>query len=49
MTCLTPDALAAGMQYPDSTASVGDVLVFNYMRMHDVRASRFRSRYVTGD
>jgi hypothetical protein len=30
------------MQYPDITAEVGDTLVFNYMRMHDVRAAPFR-------
>ena len=37
------------MQYPDITANVGDVLVFNYMRMHDVRAFLFRIRYIVGD
>ena len=26
------------MQYPDVIAEVGDTIVFNYMRMHDVRA-----------
>jgi hypothetical protein len=29
----------AGMRYPDIQAEVGDTLVFNYMRMHDVRAT----------
>ena len=37
------------MQYPPISAQVGDTLVFNYMRMHDVRLSLFRIRDVAAD
>lgn len=39
-------ARTTGMQYPTIQAEVGDVLVFNYLRMHDVRRLCVASRPV---